>query len=508
MAKKLFSIGLTILVLSAAASAQSPMPTAGDSLAARLFAAKASVFSLSPYSPPAETILVMPKAYADPGLIQDVPPQGYAYPQEPEKHRPWVAVGEAVGINVFVWALGMYALDGEHAYINLDTMRDNLTYWFEWDVNNFVTNFFAHPYHGGLYYNAGRANGLDYWSSTFVTFGGSLMWEMVMERHRPAINDLIMTTTGGMFVGEMMYRFSSLVLDDSATGFERVWRELAGFVIDPVRGFNRLLHGETSRVLPYHNQLRMPVNGTVRWAGALISRESDLGNSRAAPSLEVVLSYGDPFTGAKTRKPLDFFTLQGSAHISDQAYWNIYAYGLLLGKELASKENQDHLIGLFQHYDFIYSEQIRLGGTSFCAGAISRFILSPKVRLELLGHLGWMMMGASQNDYVEPPPDASQVFERDYNYGMGYTAKVDAVLQLQKFGRLILRWAHYKLYTLEGAEGTNRLNLFQGLYRIPLWKSLGAGVQYTQYRENSVYDEFPDVKQKLFEWRASLSLNF
>jgi hypothetical protein len=119
-----------------------------------------------------------------------------------------------------------------------------------------------------------------------------------------------------------------------------------------------------------------------------------------------------------------------------------------------------------------------------------------------------MMMGASQNDYVAPPPDASQKVDRDYNYGTGYTAKLDALLNLQKFGRFLVRWAHYKLFTLEGAEGTNRLNLFQGRCRIPLWKSLGAGIQYTQYRENSVYDEFPDVKQKFFEWRASISLNF
>jgi hypothetical protein len=119
-----------------------------------------------------------------------------------------------------------------------------------------------------------------------------------------------------------------------------------------------------------------------------------------------------------------------------------------------------------------------------------------------------MMMGASQNDYVEPPPDASQKVDRDYNYGTGYIAKIDALLEFQKYGRLLLRWAHYKLFTLEGAEGTNRLNLFQGRYRIPIWKSLGAGIQYTQYRENSKYDNFPDVKQKLFQWRFSISYNF
>jgi hypothetical protein len=261
-------------------------------------------------------------------------------------------------------------------------------------------------------------------------------------------------------------------------------------------------------VLPYHNQLRAPIRGTVYWAGDITSREPDLEDSRAAPNLEVILAYGDPFLGTEERKPLDYFTLQASGHISDEPYWSIYSYGLLQGKELPSKETQKHLIGLFQHYDFIYTEQIRLGGTSFCAGAISLFELSSKVDLRLMGHLGWMMMGASQNDYVEPPEDASQKVDRDYNYGTGYIGKIDVLLDLQRFGRFLGRWAHYKLFTLEGAEGTNRLNLFQGRYRIPIWKSLGAGIQYTQYRENSKYDNFPDVKQKLFQWRFSISYNF
>jgi hypothetical protein len=112
-----------------------------------------------------------------------------------------------------------------------------------------------------------------------------------------------------------------------------------------------------------------------------------------------------------------------------------------------------------------------------------------------------MIMGTSNNEYIE-------VDLRDYNYGTGYTAKVDLSLDLDRLGLFLARWAQYKIFTLEGADGSDRLNLFQGKYTIPIWKGLGLGVQYTQYRRNSHYVDFPDVKQKLFELRASISLRF
>ena len=167
----------------------------------------------------------------------------------------------------------------------------------------------------------------------------------------------------------------------------------------------------------------------------------------------------------------------------------------------SSKEDQNHMVGLFQHYDYIYNESIRLGGTSFCPGFISQFYLSKTARFSILGHVGWMLMGASNNEYVVDD-------KRDYNYGTGFTAKLDLALNLQKYGHLILRYGHYTIYSLEGADGTDRLNLFQARLRVPVWKGLGLGGVYTIYRRNSHYDNFPDVKQRLYRLDFSVSYNF
>jgi hypothetical protein len=418
------------------------------------------------------------------------------------QRRLGFALGEMMAINLFVWAIGQYPLDGEWTYINLDTMQHNLRYWFEWDPNYFNNNFISHPYHGSLYYNAGRTNGLDYWESSLLAFSGSFIWEVFMEHHRPSINDLIMTTTGGMYLGEMLFRYSSLVLDDSATGFERVWREILGSLLNPVRGFNRLIFGETGTTRSSHNQLRAPVHGWIHLTGSGTSLSSELSDAKAGGGAEFLLVYGHPFTGEEVRKPFDYFPVQFNLRrMSDKTYINIFAYSLLAGKELSSKETQNHLIGLFQHYDFYNIEIVKLGGSSFCGGIISRFQLSPKVQLTTLAHLGWMVLGASNNEYILEDL-------RDYNYGTGYTAKVDAAIDFQKFGNLLIRWGHYRIFTLEGADGNDRLTLFQGKYMIPIWNGWGAGVQFSQYRRNSHYDDFPDVKKTLYGFRFSVSYRF
>jgi hypothetical protein len=435
----------------------------------------------------------------------------WEYPEDPYPYRLGTAIAEVVGVNVFVWGFGQYVMDNEggaHSYINLDTMRDNLTYWFEWDPNHFATNFFAHPYHGSLYFNAGRSNGLDFWASGFTAFMGSFMWEMVMEHHRPSVNDLIMTTTGGMFLGEALFRFSNLVLDDSKTGWSRTWREVVGALLNPLGGLNRLVHGDMFRTRSYHNQIKAPLFLTLYWSGSLTNDNVSTDGAKASPGLEALFVYGEAFKDAASRKPLDYFPLQIIARRTNgQLYFSIYANGILAGKEPRGKEGQQHLFGLFQHYDYIYNENIRLGGTSFCPGLISAFQLSPHARLTTSAYFGWMMLGASTNEYVGSGAGSSAA-GIDYNYGTGYTAKVDLALQLQKYGSFIIRWAHYKLFTLEGVDGTDRLNLFQGRYVLPVWKGLGLGLKFTQYRRNSQYDKFPDVKQKLYAFESLIAWRF
>ena len=66
----------------------------------------------------------------------------------------------------------------------------------------------------------------------------------------------------------MFYRFSNLIIDESATGGERVWREIGAGIFNPGRVFNRLITGRTGRVTneklyerqPFVGELALGVN--------------------------------------------------------------------------------------------------------------------------------------------------------------------------------------------------------------------------------------------------------
>ena len=122
------------------------------------------------------------------------------YPLSSHK-RPWLAALEVFGINAGVWAFDSYVMNEEFAKISIHTVKHNLETGFVWDNDQFSTNLFAHPYHGGLYFNAARSNGLTFWESAPFSFCGSLMWETICEIEPPAINYLMATTMGGICIG-------------------------------------------------------------------------------------------------------------------------------------------------------------------------------------------------------------------------------------------------------------------------------------------------------------------
>ena len=73
-----------------------------------------------------------------------------------------------------------------------------------------------------------RANGHGFWVSSAYAVGGAFVWECCGETHPMSFNDMISTGIGGMALGEMMYRMSSKILDNSATGKGRFFREAGG----------------------------------------------------------------------------------------------------------------------------------------------------------------------------------------------------------------------------------------------------------------------------------------
>jgi hypothetical protein len=78
------------------------------------------------------------------------------------------------------------------------------------DTNHFNTNYVSHPFAGTMYYTAARANHLSWFESYSYTLVGALSWEYFGElREEVSINDVIVTSSAGLAIGETMMQLSS-----------------------------------------------------------------------------------------------------------------------------------------------------------------------------------------------------------------------------------------------------------------------------------------------------------
>ena len=231
------------------------------------------------------------------------------------KKNPLRTSVEVVGVNTLIWFYDRYIREGgtnPGFRISFNSWAENLANGFEWDDNSFTTNQFAHPYHGSLYFNAARSNGYSFWESIPWTFGGSFLWEYFFEVHHPSMNDWIATSMGGVTMGEMLHRLSLTVWDNTATGSGRNWREVGGFVINPMGGLNRLIDGDWGRV--YANSPdRLPLNFRSQMDLGIRTVADDrlwsTDTTRVYAKFE--WEYGDMFFG-DMGKPFDYFDFRSS----------------------------------------------------------------------------------------------------------------------------------------------------------------------------------------------------
>lgn len=356
----------------------------------------------------------------------------------PVPKRPWLGAGIIVGVNLGVWTFDRYALKGDFAYISPKTMKHNLQKGFYWDNDNFMTNLFSHPYHGSIYFNAGRANGMDFWQSGLYSLGGSLMWELFMECELPSTNDLFATSIGGMALGEILYRTSDLVLDNRATGWNRFGRETVGFILSPGRGLTRVLTGDAWKRSRYSGKQFARTDIDVRlMAGIrtmeLFSLDSELLDEGIGAVVDVKLNYGDPDDNEETT-PYDYFTVHGSFNMQkgQPLIGQLNLMGRLWGKPLRKGPKHRWDMGIYQHFDYYDSDTLKNRsfdidktrtpfeiGTPASVGVGFTYKGHSKTqtwKYFATLHINGIILGSSLSDYYRGN-------ERKYNWGSGYATK-------------------------------------------------------------------------------------
>ena len=387
----------------------------------------------------------------------------------PVKKRYWQAAAEVTAINVGVQLFDRWALNSDFAQTTLNSLKHNFTDGMVWDNDFFVTNMFAHPYHGNLYFNAARTNGLSFWESAPYSLLGSAMWEFLGETEPPAINDIIATTCGGIALGEMTHRLSHTILDDRDMGWSRFWREAAAAIVNPIQGIHRIVSGDAWRVknrnYRYHNFHEIPVDVAFSLGWRYLADDGALFRGVHAPYLNFYLLYGTSVDGERHTKPYDFFDLDATFSIGggQKMVNNISIVGRLWSTPIVeipakTKDGQGMVaeFGIYQHFNYYDSNPIEDGSElipyriSEAAGFGPGFILSmPQTgalsKMEQRIFVSGILLGGTKSDYFN-------VIERDYNMGSGFSIKSKTQLDFGRFGRMILNAKYFRLYTWKGYE--------------------------------------------------------
>lgn len=371
--------------------------------------------------------------------------------------HPWKAAAEIFGVNMGVWAFDRYIMKEDFAYINGQTIRDNFKRGPVWDTDGFTTNLFSHPYHGSLYFNAARSNGMNFWQSIPFVAGGSLMWEFFMENESPSINDMLATTIGGIELGEITYRLSDLFIDNRSRGAERVGREVLTGLLSPVRGLNRLITGEAWR----YNRSKgrtytsVPVNFIVTAGPRFLAEHEDAKRGTTSMHVSFHIDYGDPFYD-EFYSPYEWFRFHmGLDVFSSQPFISqVNAIGALWGKRIWDDGSRSLTSGIFQHFDYYDSSlnssntPYRISEAAAAGGGLlyyKRATAGDKTDVFSEFYLTGIGLGASLSDYFK-------LGDRDYNLGSGYSAKASAGLVYNKRLAFLLNLENYHIFTWKGYD--------------------------------------------------------
>lgn len=448
----------------------------------------------------------------------------------PPKKRPWLSGVEVVGTNLLFHVITRYIIHEDYAQITWSSIKNNFRTGFLWDNDKFNTNLFFHPYQGGLYFNCARSNGLNFWESAPYALFGSSIWELFLELQPPSTNDIISTTLGGMALGETSYRLSSLALNGQARGWNRFAHEAVGFVLNPVRGVNRLITGEAWRIGPRYVDRAATVPFYFQFdAGyrVLSCTDAQPDRSRHIGFVGFNMVYNDPFE-IGGNEPFEHFT----AHMLLNLFSRQPAIGeanicaSIWGRAHEFKSGNDLFAGIFQNYNYYDSESFatessytpfRIAETvSYGPGVLYRARLRNNDMLVLNGFVSGIVLGGSLSDYF-------QFHDRDYNLGSGYSVRANGYFSLWQRLGFYLATENYHIFTWKGYEQKDYENIDQNYlnaqgdvsnarlhklnFRISysISPQLSVAAETAWYHRKTDYKYYPDVRSDTFEFRLMLS---
>jgi hypothetical protein len=433
-------------------------------------------------------------AYGD--LLHDDPHYNRRYPVG-------LVLARVTSSNIFGWAYTRYVMKEEWAEVSLNSWKYNIKYGWEWDNDNFGTNFISHPRAGSDYFNVARSNGYNFWQSFPFAVLGSAQWEWFGENTKPSKSDLITTPVSGAFLGEILYRISSNVLDDRKRGRSRIWREVFAGVVNPTRALNRLTQGKMWRVTPYDVYQQEPLNVTLSAGVHRVNDNNKFGTGNTNAIVNLQLDYGNPFEIRK-RKPFDLFRLRLEGRYGDdkKIIDNVLGYGLLFGKNVVKTDNA-LLAGIFQHFDYWNNKVFEVGSLGFGPGIISRIRIGNISALYSGLHVAAVPIAGNRTMFG---PDTSEF--RDYPFGGGWQARIEERFNVGKWLSLGFNGYYYSIHNYEGSEGKSHIGILKPLITVRILNNVSLGLEHHVYFDDRYLNKVQESHLKTTEQKIFLQFFF
>ncbi|MEO8210581.1 MAG: DUF3943 domain-containing protein [bacterium] len=408
-------------------------------------------------------------------------------PWESKRHFGLAAAEELLFNIAIPWTLARFgrtwdSTSGERwPFIGFQSIWSNLQNGWNYDGDNFTTNMFAHPFGGNLFFNSGRTNGYNFWESSAFALAGSYIWETFMETNQPAINDWVNTGMNGAAFGEILYRLSTMVTDNTASGSHRVWTEIAGGIFNPVRFFTRFVTGEYKRVFP-NPEWRKPSKFDLSLdAGTRVLTNDSTSNKEIEGLFEMTIKYGDQYD-LKNAKPFSHFHYNIAISTLSPNLTSMNAVGSLFTIPVSIKKAGKHALEMTLNYNYLNNTGFIYGNAAIVEQLKSKF----KVKgLNVHTKLGIRLipMGGTSDDYFLDSTDG-----RNYDFGQGLGA--EGKIAIHKGGWELFDIEYTMDYIWTQSEPSYSKHFLQGgelKFQLPLKDYFVFGVGLGYYKRKSYY---------------------
>jgi len=440
----------------------------------------------------------------------------------------FAAIVKDLSINATLLAWDHFVQDREWARVTSNVLSDHFSHKPVFDNDSFSGNQFSHPYHGGMFYNAARHEGLSYGVSLLYPLLGSATWEWLCETNPPSVNDLLSTGIGGAALGEVAHRASDIFFDNSKRGSDRVVREIIGSLLNPVRAVHRLFSGEMWRVSSSRGKRIQPQPYSFE-VGLGYRGMHELKGERQflqVPYVEFDFTYGQRFNAQHKSKPFDWFSISLLTNLSDRhpTVGNFEVSGRLADRQVECKHNWNLDIGFYQNVKYIdhysqheqhphnfsmISEAVSFGGGLYAERESEKVCFTNDFMLSAV------VFGGTPRDYYP---------KRRYSYASGASIRYNTSFFINQHASVGNKFYFARLYSLHGydqAEIDKQLNagielncwgdqgnhsVFTNNFYIQynLFKNTRLNLDYQIYYRSSNYSYFPSVKAKSHEWKMGI----